>query len=144
MNILIIDDNPRHLAAASEFGEHSVVTADSYETAMEILAQGNTDILLTDMLMPAEAFTLGEKGMLFFGHEMPIGFVLVLVAARNGVKYAIMATDTNHHDHPMSAGVDRICNYVYSIGGMKAWFTHAMLRPDGAKDWKRMFDLITQ
>lgn len=145
MKILIVDDNHKHLAAALDLIRegHEVRTADSYETAIEILKEGGVEVLLTDMLMPAEAAgALGPSGYQYLGHEMTIGFILVLIAAQHKVRFAVMATDMNHHNHPMSAAIDWIKGDSFAIDSMSAWFTHARLRGDGAKDWSAMFSDI--
>jgi CheY-like chemotaxis protein len=147
MKILVVDDSKKNLLSAQPLvvDGHTVMAVSSYEEAIELLKpQNEYDVLLTDMLMPAEPYMLGIKGLSFLGHEIPIGFVLMLLAGLNGVKFAIMATDTNHHDHPMSASVDWLHTNPVRINGMLAWFTHAYLNADGSKDWKTLLERLSR
>ena len=141
MNILVVDDNHQHLIATSSLSEkHHVTVTDSYERATEIINFGDVDVLLTDLLMPAEAGKLGPTGMNYLGHEIPIGLVLAIRAAQTGIKYVAVVTDTNHHDHPMSAAVDWISyqdqkgQSHFFIEKTKTIVTHAPMK-DGVKDW---------
>ena len=80
------------------------------------------DVVLCDLLMPAGRDAQGSKGKQFVGQEMPVGWSLALVAATRGAKYITVASDTNHHDHPASAMIDRIG--VVNVDGAKVIFTN--------------------
>lgn len=85
---------------------------EGYEKAHAAAREGASlpywDVVLSDLLMPAPRHTQGDRGMRFVGEEMPIGWAFVLEAAMRGAKYAAVATDTDHHDHPASALLDNI------------------------------------
>ena len=134
MKILIVDDNTKHL-----------------EAARVLSLQPGTDIevLLSDLLMPAEAETLGSNGMNYLGHEIPIGLMLMLRAAKAGVRHVAVVTDTNHHNHPMSAAVDWINpaywsdeENLFNIGETIALVAHAPLLKDGSKDWAAVMRVL--
>lgn len=151
MKILVVDDNPKHRKAAEVLAaEHEVTTLDSYEPAIKLLQSGtDIDVLLSDLLMPAEEYALGGEGMNYLGHEIPIGFVLMLRAAQAGVKFAAVVTDTNHHCHPMSAAIDWINPAYWSgdgetcmqINNTKTMVAHAPLK-DGVKDWATVLKML--
>ena len=86
MRILVVDDAKKHRESALEqFGnEHKINAVDSYETAIAVLgsSEHSIDLLLIDLLMPAEPYCLGREGLKFLGHEIPIGFILMLRAAQ--------------------------------------------------------------
>ena len=148
MRILVVDDAKKHRESALEqFGnEHKINAVDSYETAIAVLSSSEhgIDILLTDLLMPAEPYCLGKEGLKFLGHEIPIGFILMLRAAQIGVPQIVVLTDMNHHCHPMSAAVDWIApaywsserNNIMQINQSRVLIAHAPLLDDGRKDWQ--------
>lgn len=151
MKILVVDDNFKHLFAAEALDdEHLVTKLDSYSLAMEFLKEGTeVDVLLCDLMMSAEEHMLSREGLAFLGHEIPIGFILMLRAAQVGVKYAAVVTDTNHHNHPISAAIDWI-NPAYwdgsdekcmMIANTKTMVAHAPLK-DGAKDWAAVLKVL--
>ncbi|MDO8598650.1 MAG: response regulator [bacterium] len=145
MRILVVDDNRRHLEAAREqLGqEHEITCLDAYEDAIERLRTEPPEVLLADLLMPAEPYMLGPDGLRYLGHEMPIGLILALIAARAGVGRIAVITDANHHNHPMSAAVDWINPAYWSaestrtlrVEDARVLIAHAPLLPDGRKDW---------
>ena len=146
MRILVVDDNPAHLAAAKEqLGkEHEPTLLDSYEPALELLSRSTDlspppfDALLCDLLMPAEPMTLGPEGMQYLGHEMPIGLVLAIRAATAGVQLVAVITDANHHNHPMSAAVDWLGVPLLTKDGV-IWVQHAKIQ-NGVKNWQHALD----
>lgn len=150
--ILLCDDNHRHLAAGrAQLGENQVVALDSYEEAIEHLKEGSDiDVVLSDLMMPGEPRTLGPEGMKYIGQSIPIGFVLALRAAKVGVPLVAVVTDTNHHDHPMSAAIDWL-NPAYWNGDQTTCFTieasrvliaHAPITEDGTKDWAKVLTAL--
>ncbi|MFH1236052.1 MAG: response regulator [Parcubacteria group bacterium] len=164
MKILVIDDNPFNLEAAkkqlTEAG-HEVTAIDNFEEAANILGGGDPlyghhvekfEAVLSDLLMcPEEKW--GQLGSEFTA-QMPFGLVLVLLAALNGAKYAAVATDTNHHKHPMSHAIDGLgCMYwpqdmyfkesqeavkpKFKINGTVVGIWHAPLEK-GYKNWGKI------
>ena len=137
LHVLLVDDKPIHLGSGRRqlSKTYQLMLCRSYGEAIETLETGTIDILLCDLLMPAESHTLGPKGMEHFGREIAVGLFLPMIAAEHGVKYVIVLTDQNHHDHPMSAAVDWIS--PYTIDQTHVVITHARLDENGAKDWAR-------
>ncbi len=137
MKVLLVDDNPanrragqRQLMAAG----HEVVTTCEYVEALRLAQTEDFDVALLDLFMPAEALTLGPDARAqHVGVETPVGFPLVLAMAAK-VKYLAVATDTNHHNHPMSAAVDWFGHRAITIDSAKVRIMHAPLK-DGVKDW---------
>lgn len=155
MKILVVDDNLRHLEAAREQlgSQHDLVTLESYEDAIKLLKPDtDVEVLLSDLLMPAEPHALGPEGLKFLGHEIPIGLVLILRAAQAGVKWLAVITDANHHDHPMSAALDWIGPASWGTYGAKlfrvnesvALIAHAPFGPDGRKDWAQTLQILLE
>jgi CheY-like chemotaxis protein len=151
MRILVVDDNTGHLQTArDQFPDDEITELDSYEQAIKALelVEGKPyfDLALFDLLMPAERYALGNRSMKFFGHEMPVGLVLVLLAALAGVPQVICITDASHHDHPMSAILDFIRPAYWKEGGQhyfrindsKCFIGHAPMNGDG-KDWREAY-----
>lgn len=153
MKILVVDDTANHLASAVEqLGvDHEVAALDSYENAIAVLQPGcGIDALLCDLLMPAEQYCLGPQGLKFLGHEMPIGFVLMLRAAQVGIPMIAVITDANHHCHPMSAALDWIGpaywnsegNKLMQINASTVLVAHAPMLEDGRKDWQKALSIL--
>lgn len=153
MKVLVVDDKELHLQAAREqLVNHNLLTTDSYEEAIELLAEGSDiEVLLSDLLMPAEPYALGTEGLKYLGHEMPIGLVLALRAALVRVKMVAVITDANHHSHPMSAALDWIGSAywasdkanVFNINGSRVLIAHAALDEHGRKNWQAALDVLT-
>lgn len=153
MRILVVDDKQEHLqAATSQLGStHQVETRDEYTEAVALLTEDAPfDVLLSDLLMPAEPQTLGKEGLRFLGHEIPIGLVLAFRAAAVGVKHVAVITDANHHNHPMSAAIDWINpaywrdekNRVFQVNESRVLVAHAPLTEDGCKDWAKALAVV--
>lgn len=81
---------------------------DFDEVCEKFRTHPNFDVVLTDLLVPAgmRAQRVNSKHV---GTEMPLGIFIGLMAARNGVKYVAVFTDSDHHDHPASACFDDFC-----------------------------------
>jgi CheY-like chemotaxis protein len=153
LKILVVDDSVRHLQAATEQlgSDHDLVALESYEDAIKALEPGTeVQVLLSDLLMPAEPYCLGSQGLKFLGHEIPIGLVLALRAAQVGVQWIAVITDANHHNHPMSAALDWLgpqywVSEVYRslrINTSTVLISHAPLLADGRKDWARTLQAL--
>lgn len=82
------------------------------------------DAVLCDLLMPAGRDAQGGEGERFVGQEMPVGWSLALLAASRGAKYVAVATDMNHHNHPASAMLDRLSEYVFTIDSARMLMTN--------------------
>ena len=55
-----------------------------------------------------------------------------------GVKMIVVATDTNHHNHPMSAIVDWFgSDRSVNINDAKVIFVHSPMNEDGTKKWAK-------
>ncbi|MEK7158000.1 MAG: hypothetical protein AAB733_00280 [Patescibacteria group bacterium] len=135
-----MDDNPRHRRAGvrqlEAFG-HEVVALCDYGEARERARAESFDAALLDLLMPAEPTTLGPAARAeFVGREIGIGFPLVLELTRLGIPRVAVATDTGHHDHPMSAIVDWFRDTNLMVNGARVLILHAPMCEDGTKDWE--------
>src|SRR5437016_1618043 len=139
MRILLLDDKLRHRRAGVlqlEALGHEVVAFSDYGEARERAKTEKFDAALIDLLMPAEPMTLGDAARKeFFGREIAIGFPLVLELSRLGIKKIAVATDMNHHNHPMSAVVDWFHGPALTVNGASISIRHAPMRDDGTKDW---------
>lgn len=153
MRILVVDDKQEHLqAATSQLGSaHQVETRDEYTEAVALLKEGAPfDVLLSDLLMPAEPQTLGKEGLRFLGHEIPIGLVLAFRAAAVGVKHVAVITDANHHNHPMSAAIDWINPAYWNkndaelfvVNNTRVLIAHAPMTADGRKNWAEALAVV--
>jgi CheY-like chemotaxis protein len=144
MRILVIDDNVNNLLAAKQtLAAHEVTACQSYDEALHLLRaeyvndEGERfsypekdakqlpywDAVLCDLMMPAGKDAQGPKGMKYIGQEMPVGWSLAMVAAKRGAKYAAVASDANHHDHPASAMLDRLYGII-KIEGAQVMLTN--------------------
>jgi len=149
MKILLLDDSIRHRRAGKrqleELG-HEVVAMSSYFEAEELARKETFDAALIDLLMPAEGRTLGtEAAKEHLGREEGVGFPVAIQLARLGVKMVAVATNTNHHHHPMSAIVDWFgFSRPISINGAKVVFAHSPLNEDGTKDWPMVLRILME
>ena len=82
------------------------------------------DVVLTDLLMPAGPMKQAGSGCQYVGQEMAVGWALALTAARTGVKYVAVVTDTNHHYHPASAMLDVFNRHFFTIDGARVHMTN--------------------
>ncbi len=154
MKMLVVDDSVAHRASALEqFVDDDINCVDSYEVANTWIAssaKNPLDVLLLDLLMPAEPYCLGREGLKFLGHEIPIGFILMLRAAQMKIPEIVVITDANHHCHPMSAAIDWIGpaywngagNQIFTINQSRVLIAHAPMLEDGRKDWKTALDIL--
>ena len=139
MKILLVDDSPRHRRAGKKRLEalgHEVAATSGYGEARELAGKGEFDIALLDLLMPAETTTLGSNAIAeHAGREIAIGFPLILALA-GSVKAIAVATDMNHHNHPMSAAVDWFPGgRKLVVNGTVVRIMHSPMDQDGCKDW---------
>jgi CheY-like chemotaxis protein len=119
MKILVIDDSQVHLdAARAQLSNHDLVTAQSYDEAMQIMfdigrhheridgTRQQFDVVLVDLLMPASAAMQNDPRLNLVGQEMPVGIFLALLAAKHGAKFVGLFSDASHHNHPASSCLD--------------------------------------
>ena len=94
--------------------------------------------------MPAEATTLGPDAIQeHVGRDIGVGFPLALALTRLGIPHVAVATDTNHHQHPMSAIIDWFTDVPITINGAHVRFMHAPLCEDGSKNWGEILRRLT-
>ncbi|MGD0576897.1 MAG: hypothetical protein ABSA74_02375 [Candidatus Staskawiczbacteria bacterium] len=141
MRILLVDDNLKHRRAGvkqlSELG-HEAVPLFDYGMAEEVISGQPFDAALIDLLMPAEPTTLGPQACAeWVGKEIGVGFPLVLYLS-GWIKMIAVATDTNHHAHPMSAIVDWFHGKALSVNGARVLIMHSPMCNDGTKDWAKV------
>lgn len=138
MRILLVDDNPRHRRAGVKELEalgHQVVALNSYVEAHRQSRQEQFDVALVDLLMPAEEMTLGGEGLKHLGDQIGVGYALALDLPYGNVGAVVVATDTNHHNHPLSAMVDWFHNSPLIVNGKSVRIIHASLNEDSTKNW---------
>ncbi|HBU28014.1 TPA: hypothetical protein DEB00_02755 [Candidatus Uhrbacteria bacterium] len=145
MKILLVDDSVRRRRAGKKQLEalgHDVIAVSEYGEARKLAKVGGFDIALLDLLMPAEATTLGpEARTAHIGREIAIGFPLLLSLAGLVGKIAV-ATDTNHHNHPMSAAVDWFLgDRKLVVNGAVVLIMHAPVCEDG-KNWGNVLERL--
>jgi len=144
--ILLLDDSLRHRRAGvnqlTALG-HEVVALCDYGEAREraMTEDPPFDVALCDLLMPAEPTTLGDAARReHVGREIGIGYPMVIELSHY-VKRVAVATDTGHHDHPMSAIADWFRGRTDVINGAKVQIMHSPMN-DGVKDWARVLERI--
>lgn len=138
MKILLVEDSVRHRRAGqkvlAELG-HEVVALHSYHEARKVMERDKFYVALLDLLMPAETDTLGPEAIATHaGVPLGVGFPLIIEAVRQGVPLVAVATDTNHHNHPMSAIVDWFKGQPIHIGNSKVIICHSPIINE-TKDW---------
>ena len=113
MRILLIDDNAKNRAGAKDLlgDKHKLVILDTYVEARDMLTSGQRfDVVLVDLMLPvvpAVGMNLSLEAVeKYHGQEMPLGLTLAFLALKLGYKKVGIVTNTNHHDHPMSAALD--------------------------------------
>lgn len=146
MHILLIDDSLKHRRSGVRDLEalgHTVVAHCDYGEARAQAKREPFDVALIDLLMPAEPTTLGTEAIQeYVGREIAVGFPLVLELSLLGIPRIVVATDTNHHNHPMSAVVDWFGGRLQSVNGAMVKIIHCELSADGSKDWIRALATI--
>lgn len=138
--VLVIDDSYVHVRAAWEqLGpSKNLCVATTYPQALARIKDGGWDAVLTDLFLPATSELMSTDGMKYVGEQMPLGFVLALLAARKGVPHVAVVTDMGHHDHPMSAALDAL-SQKFSIDGSLVKFTNRH-GGKGGKNWNAVLD----
>ena len=145
MRILLVDDNIRHRRAGVQqlqAAGHEVVALNSYGEAHRLVRQEQFDVALVDLLMPAEEMTLGEEGLKHLGSQIGVGYALALDLPYGNVGAVVVATDTNHHNHPLSAIVDWFHSSSLAVNGKPVRIIHASLNEDGTKNWMKALQAL--
>ena len=143
-----MDDSLKHRRAGISQLErlgHEVVPFSSYWEAREAVWGGaNFDVALLDLLMPAEANTLGLEGQKkWLGVEMDFGIGTAIEMARLGVLFVAVATDSNHHNHPASAMIDWFNRKPFKVNDSKIVIMHSPTC-EGVKDWELVLEILTE
>lgn len=140
LRILVIDDTPKHIANAKKgLAGHHLTVATGYQMAMEILAKGSFDVVLTDLHLPMSSKTLGDSFRL--GALVPYGLLLMVEAAMQGSKHVAVVTDLSHHADAFSAAFDHFSQRAIKIEGAKCQMLHAKVTAEG-KDWAEALERL--
>lgn len=147
MRILLLDNNVRNRRAGKQQLEakgHTVVTLSAYVETRELAERERFDVALIDLLMPAERMTLGQDALItHLGREIGVGFPMAIILAASGISKIAVATDSNHHAHPMSAIVDWFGHErPITINGAYVLFLHSPMSANRMKDWVKVLDLL--
>lgn len=136
--IVVVDDQQLNLkSAVVQLGpKNDVVAFDNYAAFFRAIDRESPDIVLLDLLMPAEGAQLGARAIqAFLGAPIPAGIFAALVASQKGVPLIVIATDAGHHDHPALALIDALgWNKPISLGASTLVIVQAKI-VDGVKDW---------
>ena len=123
LDILVVDDNQLYRKAAEHLlAEHNVATARTLVEALKLMGHKtsydeeivgtNYDVVLTDMMFPmggrrsADIVNMSQEGEWKRHEDQPLGYAMVLFAAKEKVPYVGLLTNMNHHDTPISATFD--------------------------------------
>jgi len=136
--ILVVDDNTENLAAAKELRwAGTVLTCSSYLKAMRLLDGIPFDIVMTDLMMPADEENQGQRSLEeYVGQQMPMGAFVAAKALEKGVKHIFVVSDTGHHAHPVGHVAEEL-----SKKGPIRWFCGgyckkiANIKGEYVKDW---------
>jgi len=158
LSTLIIEDTELHQKSAIDqfFPKRvSYAIAKNYEEGKQYLTtiERPFSIVLTDLMMPkGSRDTMSPKGMEYIFDQLPYGFPLALLAAKQNVPYIAIVTDINHHDHPMSACIDNLSSAywsdqsaqssLYKINNSVVGIFHAPFLANGAKDWMKVVEVL--
>ncbi len=124
LRILVVDDNPKNLESALLLAEegHTVDVASTLKEALEELTgydycstqmfrepktERKYDVVLTDMNFPmgGNEYCSGK----IKAHDVqPLGYAMMLAAARQKVPYIAILTDCNHHEGPIASTFDML------------------------------------
>ena len=136
--VLVFDDKDVHQKAAyDQLADCNLVVAKTYDEAQDLISKVDFNVVLLDLLVPASAQSMGEKGEKYIGQEMPLGTTLAWWALARGVKKIGVLTDTGHHNHPGSAALDVLVGKPMVIGDTRIVFSnYGLIKADGTKNWK--------
>lgn len=89
LRILVIDDDPSNVRSAQELlAGHKLVVAENCEDALSALKANAFDVVLSDLRLP-----VSSRKLELFSY----GIVVMIEAAKQGVKRIVIYTDTAHH-----------------------------------------------
>jgi CheY-like chemotaxis protein len=126
LNILIVEDKPKNIAAAQRQLEgHNLVIVSGFDDALTALKRNGYarrtvespdtfDAVLTDCMYPKGGTAcMGPKGAAVVNcqGEMPYGPMIVLHAIECGIPFIGLITQGNHHDDPFVFALDRLTGF---------------------------------
>ena len=148
MKVLLLDDSVKHRRAGKRQLEalgHEVVAFSDYTEACERAKSDSFDVALIDLLMPAEGMMLGANALKeHLGKEIGVGFPMLLILSKLGISKIAVATDANHHNHPMSALVDWFERTSMHVNGAHVLVMHAPMHEDGTKNWGEVLNQLVE
>lgn len=105
-----------HLKSKVDYDKvHSMPQDMSFEDrVLACTTYPSWDMVLLDLMLPADRggdfgrIVTNEAFSSHGGQEMPLGTILAFQALKAGVKRVGVLTDTNHHKHFASAGIDML------------------------------------
>lgn len=146
MKVLLLDDSVKHRRAGKRQLEalgHEVIALGDYTEAMQLARSDSFDVALIDLLMPAESMMLGTDAVReHLGKEIGVGFPMLLILSTLGISKIAVATDTNHHNHPMSALVDWFERMSMEVNSAHVLVMHAPMHEDGTKNWGEVLNRL--
>lgn len=140
--VLVIEDSARHVEAARKqlSADFNLTIVTNYHQALQAVQQPY-DAVLTDLMLPASTEQLSKEAVeQHVGLEMPLGFVLVFLAAAAGTKRIGVVTDLSHHAHPVSAALDHL-RKPYTVNGAMVVFSNTAITSEG-KDWRQVLESL--
>jgi len=121
LEILVVEDNELHREAAKQLlTDHNVAIAEDFVGALKLMGhkinedcevvEKKYDVVLTDMMFPMggeypDLVNMVEDTSVRYRGQ-PLGYAMVLFAAKQDVPYAAVLTDMDHHHSPISATFD--------------------------------------
>jgi len=113
LKILLVEDTEVHRQAAiRQLEGHELTICKNFkEFSNYNRSASDFDVVLTDCLMPPEAFAYVPQSE-HSTEDVPFGTIILLWAIQNNIPKAGMLMLNNHHDHPIAAGLD-------ILGGMR-------------------------
>lgn len=97
LRILVIDDDPSNVRSAQELlAGHKLVVAENCEDALSALKVNTFDVVLSDLRLP-----MSSRKLELFSY----GIVVMIEAAKRGVKRIVIYTDTEHHPESSRFGL---------------------------------------
>ncbi|MBT7903667.1 response regulator [Candidatus Woesearchaeota archaeon] len=123
LEILVIDDKLENRESAKQLlAEHNVDVASNLVEALTLMGHKvnyesdiepkKYDVVLTDMMFPMggrrsqDIVNMSQEGEWQRHEDQPLGYSVVLFAAKQGIAYAAVLTGMNHHTGPISATFD--------------------------------------
>ena len=113
MNILIVEDNPRHQKAAVDQlkNDHNVYVVEDWPSARKAIEDFKPEVVFSDLKLPSTNETLSDGAIKKYpqGTLVELGFSIILYASQYPfVKYMAILTDGDHHDDPITASIDYV------------------------------------